>query len=80
MQIEADINPLTVKLGSLSLTFEPEVKESRPTMALFPLVSLTHHPILNQEHLRAGVQRAMDTDHLTIYHLFDAGCLSYMPS
>lgn len=36
MQIEAGINPLTVKLGSLSLTFEPEVKASRPTMVLFP--------------------------------------------
>lgn len=32
MQIEAGINPLTVKLGSLSLTFEPEVKESRPNV------------------------------------------------
>lgn len=36
MQIEAGINSLTVKLGSLSLTFEPEVKESRPTMVLLP--------------------------------------------
>lgn len=80
MQIEAGINPLTVKLGSLSLTFEPEVKKSRPTMVLFSLVSLTHHPILNQERLLAGVQCAVDTDHLTVYHLFDAGCPSYMPS
>lgn len=81
MQIEAGINPLTVKLGSLSLTFEPDRSQGEQThYGPIPLVSLTHHPILNQERLLAGLQCAVDTDHLTVYHLFDAGCLSYILS
>lgn len=60
MQIEVGIDTLTVKLGSLSLTLEPEVRESRPTMVLS---HASLHPVSREP---AGLQCVVAIDHLTI--------------